>query len=95
MILQEDKIEQIKRLFPLPRPMNAFRQFTLVADDDLPISLATSTNFDSVREISTILMPRFASSFAYSLPMPSVEPVMTGIENEWCQMVNTDSHLLC
>lgn len=43
----------------------------------LPISFATFTNFDSVLDIRTILMPRLASSKAYWRPMPSVQPVIT------------------
>lgn len=48
----------------------------------LPISFATSINFDFVLEISTILMPRLANCLAYSRPMPSVEPVTTEVVHE-------------
>lgn len=41
------------------------------------ISLQTSSNFDSVREIRMTLIRRLARPRAYSLPMPSVAPVIT------------------
>lgn len=44
---------------------------------NLPISFDTAINFSLVREISTTLTPCLANSLAYSLPMPSVAPVIT------------------
>lgn len=42
-----------------------------------PISFETFINLASLRAINTILIPRSANCFAYSFPMPSVEPVTT------------------
>lgn len=45
----------------------------------LPISFATCTSLEAVREISATLKPISANSKAYCLPMPSVAPVITEI----------------
>lgn len=42
-----------------------------------PISLETCINLVRFRAMSTILTPRCANCFAYSFPIPSVEPVIT------------------
>lgn len=55
--------------------------------DNLPISLDTWTNFDSLRAINTIFMPRSANCFAYSFPIPSVLPVTTKAE-KWAKKLS-------
>lgn len=49
----------------------------------LPISLLSSTSFDWVRDINTIFNPFVANSFAYSRPIPSVDPVTTEIKKKY------------
>lgn len=48
-----------------------------VINSCVPISLETCINLVRFRAMSTILTPRCANCFAYSFPIPSVEPVIT------------------
>lgn len=51
--------------------------FTSISSVLLPISLAVCISFSGLRAISTTLRPRLANSLPYSLPIPSVAPVIT------------------
>lgn len=59
---------------------------------NIPISFETAINLSLVREMSTTLIPCLANSLAYSLPMPSVAPVITVEENTITNNVTENHH---